>query len=38
LVAVPAGLVDGLPIGLSLAGPVGSDEQLLELAAAVTPR
>jgi amidase len=38
VVAVPAGLVDGLPVGLSLAGPVGSDEQLIELAALIAPR
>jgi amidase len=38
VVAVPAGLVDSLPVGLSLAGPVGSDEQLIELAALIAPR
>jgi amidase len=38
VVAVPAGMVDGLPVGLSLAGPVGSDERLLALAALVPPR
>jgi Asp-tRNA(Asn)/Glu-tRNA(Gln) amidotransferase A subunit family amidase len=38
VVAVPAGLVDSLPVGLSLAGPVGSDEQLIQLAALIAPR
>jgi amidase len=31
-VALPAGSVDGRPVGLSLIGPPGSDESLLELA------
>ena len=30
--AIPAGLVDGLPVGLCLVGPRGSDEYLLDLA------
>ncbi len=31
-VTIPAGMLDGAPVGLSLVGPVGSDEALLELA------
>ena len=33
-VTLPAGQVDGLPVGLSIAGPRGSDRQLLRIAAA----
>ena len=31
-VSLPVARVDGLPVGLSLIGPAGSDERLLELA------
>jgi mandelamide amidase len=34
-VTLPAGLADGLPVGLALDGPAGSDRSLLALAAAV---
>lgn len=34
-VTLPAGLADGLPVGLALDGPAGSDRGLLALAAAV---
>lgn len=34
-VAMPAGRVDGCPVGLSLIGPRGSDRRLLDLAAAL---
>jgi amidase len=36
-VSLPLGTVDGRPIGLSLLGPDGSDEQLLALAATLLP-
>jgi amidase len=32
-ISIPAGLVDGRPVGLCLIGPPGSDERLLDLAA-----
>jgi aspartyl-tRNA(Asn)/glutamyl-tRNA(Gln) amidotransferase subunit A len=35
VVSLPAGLVDGLPVGASLVGRVGGDHQLLRVAAAV---
>jgi Asp-tRNA(Asn)/Glu-tRNA(Gln) amidotransferase A subunit family amidase len=35
-VSIPAGTVGGRPVGLSLIGPVGSDERLLDLAAQVS--
>ncbi len=31
-VSLPLAQVDGLPVGLSLIGPAGADERLLELA------
>lgn len=31
-VTLPLAAVDGMPVGLSLIGPAGSDEQLLEVA------
>ena len=34
-ISVPAATVEGLPVGLSLVGPAGADEGLLELACAV---
>ena len=37
-VSIPAGTVGGRPVGLSLIGPVGSDELLLDLAAHVSSR
>ena len=37
-VSIPAGLVEGCPVGLSLIGWAGGDERLLELAVALAPR
>lgn len=34
-ISLPAGLADGLPVGLALDGPAGSDRRLLAIAAAV---
>jgi Asp-tRNA(Asn)/Glu-tRNA(Gln) amidotransferase A subunit family amidase len=31
-VTIPLAAVDGLPVGFSLIGPAGSDEQLLDVA------
>ena len=31
-ITIPAGVVDGCPVGLGLIGPAGSDRALLELA------
>ena len=38
VVSVPLGQVDGLPVGLSLVGAVGHDEQVLDLAARLWER
>jgi Asp-tRNA(Asn)/Glu-tRNA(Gln) amidotransferase A subunit family amidase len=35
VVSLPVGLVDGLPVGLSLVGRVGADRELLAVAAVV---
>ncbi|KAF6252554.1 amidase signature domain-containing protein [Scenedesmus sp. NREL 46B-D3] len=35
-VTIPLAVVDGLPVGLSLIGPAGSDEQLLDVAVGLT--
>jgi aspartyl-tRNA(Asn)/glutamyl-tRNA(Gln) amidotransferase subunit A len=35
VVSIPAGLVDGLPVGVSLVGRIGDDYQLLQVAAVV---
>ena len=35
VVSVPVGLVDGLPVGLSLVGRIGADQELLAVAGAV---
>ncbi|MEC8793599.1 MAG: amidase family protein, partial [Pseudomonadota bacterium] len=35
-VSLPAGTVDGAPVGLSLIGPPGGDGQLLAMAEALT--
>jgi mandelamide amidase len=34
-VSLPAGLASGLPVGLALDGPIGTDRRLLSIAAAV---
>lgn len=34
-VTVPAGMVNGLPFGLDLDGPIGSDEEILRMAAGI---
>jgi amidase len=36
-VTIPAGLVEGCPVGLSLVGWAGGDEALLDLAVALAP-
>jgi Asp-tRNA(Asn)/Glu-tRNA(Gln) amidotransferase A subunit family amidase len=35
-VTIPLAAVDGLPVGFSLIGPAGSDEQLLDVAVQLT--
>jgi Asp-tRNA(Asn)/Glu-tRNA(Gln) amidotransferase A subunit family amidase len=35
VVSIPAGLVGGLPVGASLVGRIGGDQELLRVAAAV---
>ena len=35
VVSVPVGLVDGLPVGLSLVGRIGADQELLAVAGVV---
>jgi Asp-tRNA(Asn)/Glu-tRNA(Gln) amidotransferase A subunit family amidase len=35
VVSLPVGMVDGLPVGLSLVGRIGGDRELLGVAAAV---
>lgn len=36
-ISLPLAAVDGLPVGLSLLGEPGSDEMLIDLAAAIAP-